>query len=124
MEIQVCHDGGADKTAAAGTEDTCWTDLEDAVWSCDTGMELLVDDKQDSDEDYFPVMVVPGWGKAGDFVGVTLYPSVVGQSVEVLAQLHHTGSQCYILDPEIVLEEPDCEGVLAPAFQAEFVTLD
>lgn len=129
MEIQVCHVGGADRTAvvAAGTEDTCWIGLEDAVWPCDTGMEHLVGDKQDSvqdfDEGYFPVMVVPGLGKAGDLAGVILYPSV-GQSVDVLTQLYHIGKQCYSLEPESVLEEPDCEGVLAPAFLAGFVTLD
>ncbi len=43
MEI---HVGCADRTAA-GTEDTSWIGLEDAVWPCDTGMEHLVGDKQD-----------------------------------------------------------------------------
>lgn len=68
-------------------------------------------------------MVVPGFGKIDDLVGLMLYPSV-DKSVDVLAQLHHIGSQCYSLDPECVLEEPDCEGVLAPAFLVGFVTLD
>lgn len=90
-------------------------------------MEHLAGDNQDSvqdfDEGYYPVMEVPGLGKAGDLTVVMVYPSV-GQSVGVLAHLHHIGPHCCCLDPESVLEEPDCEGVLAPAFPAGFVTLD
>lgn len=128
VKIQVCHVGGADRTAdAAGTEDACWDGPEDVVQPCDTGMGHLAGDNQDSvqdfDEGYYPVMEVPGLHKAGDLTGVKVYPSV-DQSVGVLAHLHHIGPQCCSLDPESVLEEPDCEGVLAPAFPAGFVTLD
>lgn len=124
MKIQVCHVGGADRTAdAAGTEDACWDGPEDAVWPCDTGKEHLAGDIQDSvqdfDEGYYPVMEVPGLGMAGDLMDVMVYPSV-GQTV---ARLHHIGAQCCSLDPESVLEEPGFE-VLAPAFPAGFVTLD
>lgn len=48
----------------------------------------------------------------------------VGQSVDVLGHLHYIGASCCFLDPGRVLEVSDFEVVPAPAFQAEFVTLD
>lgn len=90
-------------------------------------MEYFAGDNQDSvqdfDEGYYPVLEVPGLGKAGDLTGVMVYPSVC-QSVGVLAHSQHIGPHCCSLVHERVLEEPDCEGVLAPAFPAGFVTLD